>query len=189
LKKLFARFVAWLGGGWTMENNIPKDMKKCVIVAAPHTSNWDFIYGLAGLWILGNRIRYLIKKEVMVPPLSWFIKWSGGIPVDRSKNNNMTQELVDLLDGNEDLFLLFPAEGTRSYVNKWKTGFYKVALETGLPIVLGYLDFEKRTGGYGAWFQPTGDKKKDFEFIEEFYKTKKGKHPEKYNPLVFEREE
>jgi len=188
LKKLIARLVFFLGGGWKMKYDIPKDIKKCVVVAAPHTSNWDFIYGLAGLWILGNNLKYLIKKEVFVPPLSWFLKWSGGIPVDRTQKNNLTEELVSVLEKNDELFLLFPAEGTRSYVKKWKTGFYRVAVDTDLPLVLGYLDFEKKEGGYGAWLMPTGDMEADFKKIEEFYKDKKGKHPEKYNPQIFERE-
>ena len=170
-----------------MNYDIPRDMKKCVLVAAPHTSNWDFIFGMAGLWILGNKVRYLIKKEVFVPPLSWFLKWSGGIPVDRSQKNNLTEKLIGMLKEDKELFLLFPPEGTRSYVKKWRTGFYRVAMDTDLPIVLGYLDFETKQGGYGDWFKPSGNMKEDFLKIEEFYKTKKGKHPEKYNPLIFER--
>lgn len=171
-----------------MKYEIPRDFKKCVLVAAPHTSNWDFIYGLAGLWILGNKVRYLIKKEVFVPPLSWFLKWSGGIAVDRSKNNQLTEDLIQMLKENDELFLLFPPEGTRSYVKKWKTGFYRVAVDTNLPLVLGFMDYQKREAGYGKCFTPSGDMQADLLIIEEFYKNIKGKHPEKYNPLIFERD-
>jgi 1-acyl-sn-glycerol-3-phosphate acyltransferase len=188
MKYWLGRFVLWLGGGWKMKDELPPDLKKCVLVAAPHTSNWDFVFGLAGLFVMKPKVRYLIKKEVWIWPFSEFLKWSGGIPVDRSKPNHLTDTLIEMLNNNEELFLLFPPEGTRSWVPKWKTGFYRVALDTELPLVLGYLDFKTKIGGYKEWFMPSGNKKEDFDRMEAYYADKTGKHPEKFNKQFYIRD-
>ncbi len=188
MKSLIGKLILWLGGRWKVVNNLPADMKKAVLVAAPHTSNWDFVYGLAALWVLGSKMKYLIKKEVWIFPFSLFLKWSGGIPVDRSAPHELTRDLINMLERSDELFLLFPPEGTRSRVKKWKTGFYHVAMDTKLPIVMGFMDFSTRECGYGDWFKPTGNKVEDFTRLENNYKDMKGKHPELYNPVIFERE-
>ena len=171
-----------------MNMGLPSHIRKGVLVAAPHTSNWDFIVGLAGLFVMKTKLRYLIKKEVWVFPFSIFLKWSGGIPVDRSQPNQLTDDLIALLNNSEELFLLFPPEGTRSRVKKWKTGFYRVAIDTKQPLVLGYLDFKRKEGGYEEYFVPSGDLHADLEKMEKYYDGIVGKHPEKFNPEFYVRE-
>ncbi|MBD81281.1 MAG: glycerol acyltransferase [Crocinitomicaceae bacterium] len=185
MKKLFYKLVLWYGG-WTVINEVPTDLKKCITIGAPHTSNWDFVYALPGLEELKiYRFRYLIKKEFFFWPFSWLFNATGGIAVDRSKRNDLTNYLKELIEKEEEIYLLFPPEGTRSKVERWKTGFYYTALETNLPIILAFLDYEKRVMGFGKVLYPTGDFNKDFTVIQDFYKDKKGKNPKNYNPQIF----
>lgn len=186
MKTLFYKFVVWYGR-WKFVNVIPPEVKKCVLIGAPHTSNWDFVYALPCMDQMGIKgLRYLIKKEFFFWPFSWLFNATGGIAVDRSKNNDLTAQLKMLIDENERIYLMFPPEGTRSRVDRWKTGFYYTALDTGLPIVLGFLDFESRNCGFGKIVYPTGDFNKDFQIIQDFYKDLKGKVPENYNPQIFQ---
>lgn len=108
--------------------------------------------------------------------------------MDRSQPNQLTDDLIALLNNSEELFLLFPPEGTRSRVKKWKTGFYRVAIDTKLPLVLGYLDFKRKEGGYEEYFVPSGDLHADLEKMEKYYDGIVGKHPEKFNPEFYVRE-
>lgn len=175
-------------GGWRIQNDLKEDIQKAVIIGAPHTSNWDFVYALPALHFLRiTPLRYLIKKEFFFWPLSWLFFATGGIPVDRSKKNDLTARLKRMLKEKERIFLLFPPEGTRSWVKRWKTGFYYTAIDTELPIILGYMDYEKRILGFGKAIYPSGDFEKDFAEIEEFYRDIVGGNPEKYNPVIFER--
>lgn len=104
---------------------------------------------------------------------------SGGIPVDRSKHNNLVDSMVAMFTEREDLILMIPAEGTRSYVKEWKSGFYHTAMGAKVPIVLGYLDYAKKEAGFGDLFYPTGDYAKDLVAIQNFYRKVTAKHPEK----------
>jgi 1-acyl-sn-glycerol-3-phosphate acyltransferase len=185
MKKLFYKLVLWWGG-WKIVNKVPPEIKKCVLIGAPHTSNWDFVYALPAMDKMGVKgLRYLIKKEFFYWPFTWLFNATGGIPVDRSKKNDLTAQLKKMIAENDQIYLLFPPEGTRSRVERWRTGFYYTALDTKLPIVLGFMDFEKRECGFGKLFYPTGDFNADFEEIERFYRNIKGKNPENYNPKIF----
>jgi 1-acyl-sn-glycerol-3-phosphate acyltransferase len=176
-------FVWWFKvKGWKIDNSIPPGVRKAVVIAAPHTSNWDFVYALATFRLLDIKVRYLIKQEVYRFPLKRLIDATGGIPVKRNSNTKLVDTFIQELNNAEDLFLMIPAEGTRSLVKKWKSGFYHAAMGANVPVLLGYLDFEKKTAGFGKVVNITGDREKDMQIIREFYKNIKGKHPEKFDP-------
>jgi 1-acyl-sn-glycerol-3-phosphate acyltransferase len=173
-----ARFIIWLLG-WKIDKHSPEGVKKCVIVMGPHTSNWDFIIGRLAFVSYGIRAKFLIKKEAFVPVFGWFLKRMGGIPVDRSKNNNITDQAVKMFEEEDELYLVFTPEGTRKYNPKWKRGFYYIAQKAQVPIYIGYMDYEKKIGGFHSLFQPTGDVDKDIAYIKEVLSQFKGKYPEK----------
>ncbi len=176
--KLLARLYYWLIG-WKTEGNVPPHIKKCVMVAAPHTSNWDGPIAITAFILLDIKARFLVKKELFKFPLNLVIKAFGGIPVNRTKKTNMVDSMVALFDNYKELVLLIPPEGTRGYVKEWKSGFYYVALNAGLPIMLGYLDYKRKIAGIGPAFYPTGDFQKDLVEIKKFYKTITPRYPEK----------
>jgi 1-acyl-sn-glycerol-3-phosphate acyltransferase len=165
--------------GWTVGSQLDPSVKKCVLVAAPHTSNWDYPIAMAILYSCGMRIRFLAKKSLFNFPLGILMRATGGIPVDRSKHTNMVDAMINSLRKNDELILLIPAEGTRSYVKEWKSGFYHTAIGAGVPIVLGYLDYGKKVAGFGDLFYPTGDYQKDLLSIQNFYRQFAAKYPEK----------
>jgi 1-acyl-sn-glycerol-3-phosphate acyltransferase len=175
------RFSKWVLKicGWKMDYNIPKGVDRCVLVSAPHTSNWDFVWGRLTMWSYGIHVKLIIKKEAFFFPLGWFLKRIGGIPVNRKGGpKNVTDQITKLFDENEKLCVMFTPEGTRSYNPNWKRGFYFIALKAQVPIYLGYMDYEKKIGGISHAFHPTGDVEKDIEEIKGFYKNYKGKYPE-----------
>lgn len=167
--------------GWDTSGAIPPDIKKAIIIVAPHTSYWDFVIGRLTFWGSKVKIRILIKKEVFVFPLGFLLKNLGGLPVDRGKKNNMIDEVVRLFDEAESLVVVITPEGTRRLVRQWKKGFYLIALAAKVPIALGYIDYANKKGGVGPVLYPCGDYEKDMVFINEFYHDKTGKHPEKFN--------
>jgi 1-acyl-sn-glycerol-3-phosphate acyltransferase len=167
--------------GWTCENEVPPELKKYVLIGAPHTSNYDFIFGICALSIMKLKTVYLAKKQLFVFPIKWIFTSTGGIPVDRSKKGNMVNMVVEMLRENKHMIVLIPPEGTRGKVERWKTGFYHAAVNAGVPIVLGYLDYSRKKGGLGQVFYPTGNIKADFEVIKDFYRNIKGRHPEKFD--------
>ena len=175
--------------GWRIEGNFSPDVKKCVVVAAPHTSNWDFVLGRAALYVLGINVKYLIKKSFFVFPLNLFFKFTGGIAVDRSKHNNLVDALADLFNHYKDLKIMITPEGTRTRVDKWKTGFYHVARKAGVPVVFGFLDYRHKIAGVGPTYYLTGNFNRDMAYIQQFYQDKNAKFPEKFNKKIFQPEE
>lgn len=168
--------------GWKMTGRLPEDVKTAVFIAAPHTSNWDFVFGRAGLYQLGiKKINFLIKKELFKFPLGPIIRVLGAIPVDRRKNNNAISEVGKMFKQNKNLFLLITPEGTRKLVTQWKKGYYQIAMNAEVPIVLTYVDYGIKEGGIGPILYPTGNYEEDFKFISDFYKTKTAKFPENFN--------
>lgn len=149
------------------------------MVAAPHTSNWDFIYARAAFYMMNVPLRYTIKKEFMVFPFGPLLKAMGALPIDRSKNNKMVDAMVSLFqEHQEDMCVLVTPEGTRKYQPRWRRGFYYVALGANVPIVLGYLDYAKKEAGIGPTIYPSGDVDADIEKIQAFYRTKTARFPE-----------
>jgi 1-acyl-sn-glycerol-3-phosphate acyltransferase len=180
ITKLFAWWFNFKG--WKVGENIPPDIHKAVVVAAPHTSNWDFVYSLATFRILGLKVNYLAKKELFKFPLKYLLNSTGAIPVERSKSHNLVDAMVSMFRQHERLYLLAAAEGTRKKVGKWKSGFYHVAMGAGVPVMLGYLDYEKKIAGFGPVMHLTGDKERDMAVIREFYRKVRGRNPEKFDP-------
>jgi 1-acyl-sn-glycerol-3-phosphate acyltransferase len=181
LRKLIAD--AWLRAfGWKIEDRVP-DVEKAVIVAAPHTSNWDLPFGLAVAWHLGLRLQWVGKHTLFKPPFGWFMRALGGIPVDRRASRGTVEALVTAMNEREKLMLAVAAAGTRRHAARWKTGFYWAAVGAKVPIVLGYLDYATKRGGLGKAFVPTGDLHRDFQAIREFYAPMRGKHPERQGEI------
>ena len=170
---LFARLV-----GWTFDPKPTNKIKKAVVVVGPHTSNWDFIVGKIAFMHYGIQGKFLIKKELFFFPFGILLKKMGGIPVNRSKNNRLTDQAVSFFDQSEELFLVFTPEGTRSYNPNWKKGFYYIAQKANVPIYLAYVDFENKKGGFHSIFEPTGNIDEDIKSIKKILSQFKGKIPE-----------
>jgi 1-acyl-sn-glycerol-3-phosphate acyltransferase len=164
------------GTGWQAEGAIPTE-KKYVLIAAPHTSNWDLFYLLAFAEHFEQRISFMMKHTVFRGPLGPIFRGLGGIPIRRDRRGNLVKEMVEAFGQRERFALVVPAEGTRSRVPYWKSGFYAIAREAGVPIILSYLDFGRRRGGFGPAIWPSGDVRADMDRIRAFYADKKGKHP------------
>lgn len=172
-----SRFIIRLLG-WTIDERTPEDLKQCVIAVGPHTSNWDFILGRLAFRHYGVKGKFLIKKEAFFFPLGYFLKAIGGIPVDRKKNNKLTDYAVSLFKEHEILYLVFAPEGTRSYNPNWKKGFYYIALKAEVPIYVCYLDYVNKKGGFDQIYVPTGDVEYDIKKIKSIMGQYKGKYPE-----------
>jgi 1-acyl-sn-glycerol-3-phosphate acyltransferase len=175
IAKLYFRWI-----GWKIVGVDPTQLKRCVVVAAPHTSNYDYPIALSVFYTLNMRVKFLAKKQLFSFPLGLLMRATGGIAVDRGKKSNLVDYMVGLFAQQTELCLLIPPEGTRSAVREWKTGFYHVAVAAQVPILLGYLDYAKKTAGFGQVFHPTGDLEADMRVIKEFYKTIAPKYPDKY---------
>jgi len=174
-QKLFAR-VCLLISGWKLEGEIP-DLRKCVIIGAPHTSNWDFFFGMVYKLYYGLNIHFLIKKELFRFPFRWVFHYIGGIPVDRRKHDNLVEQLGEKMINSECFYLAIAPEGSRKAVMVWKRGFYHIAKKAGVPIVLGYMDYRRRVVGVGPVFYPRNDIEKDMKEIALFYSTIQAKYP------------
>ena len=164
--------------GWNVDKHTPEGVDKCVVVVGPHTSNWDFIIGKLAFMNYRVPVKFLIKKEAFVFPFGWALKAMGGIPVDRKKNNNLTETAVKYFEESDRMFMLFTPEGTRSYNPKWKKGFYYIAERAKVPIYIGYVDYKKKIGGFHSVFTPTGDVDADIQYIKDILKQFPGKYPE-----------
>lgn len=186
---LFKRFctLAWSIRGWKIDPNLPEGIDRCVMLGAPHTSNWDMIYTIAAFVYLKIPYRFTIKKEWMRFPFNLLIIPLGGIGIDRSpkkegeKRKSMVEAMVELFEQNNKLALVVTPEGTRSKRTEWKTGFYWVAHNSKVPIALSYLDYKERIGGIGKLIHTSGDMEADLKEIMAFYKHKNAKHPKNFS--------
>ncbi len=166
--------------GWTIKVQVDEP-KKSVICVAPHTSNWDFPIGKLSYLALGREASFLIKKSWFFFPMGYFFDAMGGIPVDRSKKSSITDLMADEFQKREHFHLAITPEGTRSLVDKWKMGFYHIAVKAGVPIQLAYLDYGKKEMGIMDIFYPTGDENADLEKIQHYYSNISARFPEKFN--------
>lgn len=171
-----ARFLFWLTG-WKIEGEVHRP-EKFVLISAPHTSYWDAFVLLTAAYLFRVKISWYVKSEAFIFPLSVLIRYMGGIPIYRSKRSNMVAQAVEDFASRERLILAVPPEGTRGRVSYWKTGFYHIARNAGVPLVLGYVDFGRKVAGLGPAFVPTGDIAADFEVFREFYTHVTPKYPE-----------
>lgn len=176
--------LKWIGqtylklNGWRLEGAKPQ-YDQCVVIACPHTSNWDLPYMLAAAWVYDVRLRWLGKKEIFKPPFAGLMKAMGGLPVDRSKHNNLVDQIVEMLKTAEgELMIVVPPSGTRTRREYWKSGFYHMAHGAGVPVVPGFLDYEGKRAGFGEPIFLTGDMRADMDRLRAFYADKRGRFPE-----------
>lgn len=163
--------------GWTPDIRPVPD--KCVLIGAPHTSNWDFPIALLLMRVIGIEGHWIAKHTVFRWPIGWFMRKLGGLPVDRTASHNFVDQIVQLFEERDRLVITIAPEGTRKKTAHWKTGFYYIALGAGVPILLGYLDYPSRRGGIGPAIEPSGDLEADLETMRVFYADKTGRHPTK----------
>jgi len=169
--------------GWKTSGELPRE-EKYIIIVAPHTSNWDLFYGFILAFALKLDARYIAKKELFRGLFSPLMKWTGGIPIDRLLSSHIVEQMASIFKEREKFLLALAPEGTRHRKDCWKSGFYNIALNAHVPILLAFIDYSSKTGGAGPLIYPTGDLEKDMNIIRNFYLTVKGKYPENTTPVV-----
>ncbi|MCF8231078.1 MAG: lysophospholipid acyltransferase family protein [Bacteroidales bacterium] len=179
--KTISRFLLRLMGWRIREDSVP-DVRKAVILVAPHTSNKDFLIGRLAFNMLDIKAAFLIKKEAFFFPVGGILRKIGGVPVSRNRKTNLVDQLSRYFSHSEELMLVVTPEGTRSYVKKWKRGFYYIALKANVPIILSYIDYARKEGGMGKVIYPSGDIEKDFAEIVNFYQGITARYPEDFCP-------
>jgi 1-acyl-sn-glycerol-3-phosphate acyltransferase len=168
--------------GWTVKGNLPPDGNKSVLIAAPHTSNWDLPYTLMVAFALRLHIYWIGKEQLFKPPFRGLMRWLGGIPVQRETANNLVAASVAAIKAaSGPLQLIVPPEGTRSNTRYWKTGFYYIAVGAQVPIVMAYMDYKKKISGLGPVFHPSGNIELDMAKIKAFYAPFKGKNADQFH--------
>jgi 1-acyl-sn-glycerol-3-phosphate acyltransferase len=173
----------WIGqaflrtAGWKMKGERPF-VERYVFIAAPHTSNWDLAFLLALAQIYGIRVSWMGKDTLFRWPLGVLMRKLGGIPVRRDRTNDLVAQMVSAIQQSDSIALTVPVEGTRGYTPHWKSGFYHIARGAQAPVVMGFLDYERRRGGFGPEMSLTGDIRSDMDEIRAFYRDKRGRHPD-----------
>lgn len=175
----FAKFILWVFG-WKVDQDLPKE-KSYIIVIAPHTSNLDFLVGRLVIGSLRVPQRLLMKKEMFFFPLKYLLKSLGAMPIDRKASVKMVDYIVEMFKEKDDFVFAITPEGTRSFVKKWKTGFYHIATKANVPIALGKIDYKKKEAGLSKVIYPCGDFDKDFKEIIEYLNGVTARNPELYN--------
>ncbi|MFW2390139.1 MAG: lysophospholipid acyltransferase family protein [Polyangiales bacterium] len=184
----------WIGNtflrvaGWEKRGERPP-VDRYVIIAAPHTSNWDMPFMLAAAFVYDIPVRWMGKHTLFKAPFGPFFKALGGIPIIRHRPGGVVGQMVEHFANNESLVLMVPAEGTRSHVDYWKSGFYHIARGANVPVVLSFLDFGKKVTGIGPAIELTGDYTADMDKIREFYSGMQGLHPEKVGVMRLREED
>jgi 1-acyl-sn-glycerol-3-phosphate acyltransferase len=176
-----AHFILCRLLNWRITGKIPSSLKKAVIIVAPHTSLWDFVYGRFAFWILDINVRFMINEKYFKWPLGWLLTVLGGQPVKQTRLTRLLHEIFNHFERNNSFFLVITPEGTRKLVKRWKKGFYQIAVENHVPIIMAFIDYKDKKGGLGPVFYPTGDFKTDIKEIENFYRRFHAKYPEHYN--------
>jgi 1-acyl-sn-glycerol-3-phosphate acyltransferase len=167
--------------GWRIEGQLPPEAARSVFIAAPHTSNWDLPYTLMVAFVLRLNIRWMGKASLFRRPFGPLMRWLGGIAVDRSKSTNLVAASAQaIVDAKGPLQLVVPPEGTRGKTRHWKTGFYYIALEARVPIILAYMDYSRKVSGLGPVFTPTGDVDADLAVIKRFYAPIRGRRADQF---------
>lgn len=162
--------------GWRVAGELPA-LQRYVLIGAPHTSNWDFPLMLMAVLVANLDVHWMGKHTLFRRPFNRLMRWLGGMPIDRSQANDTVAQIIDQYGRGDPLVVLIPPEGTRSQVQRWKTGFYHIASGAGVPIVLGFIDARSKTIGFGPLFYPTGNLDTDLQAIQSFYADKTGLRP------------
>ncbi|WJG07778.1 lysophospholipid acyltransferase family protein [Aliiglaciecola sp. LCG003] len=184
IPRLGNRFSRWLGKtvlkskGWRFEGEFP-DNPKLVVCVAPHTSNWDFVIGLAVAFCLKLKISFFGKHSIFIPPFSWLLKRWGGIPIERSKSHGVVTQMIETVKSTDKILLCLAPEGTRSQVYPWKSGFLHIAHHANVPVLLIGLDYQRKTIVLGPVFVPTEDTAAEMQKVYDFYAKVHPKYPSK----------
>jgi 1-acyl-sn-glycerol-3-phosphate acyltransferase len=185
LQRAHSRFAAWLGrvsmglSGWRFEGEVP-DVPKLVLIVAPHTSNWDFLVGLQGKLALRLGGTFIGKHTLFRWPLGIVMRWLGGIPVNRGAAAGFASEVARVMKGARQMTVVLAPEGTRKLIPQWKSGFYRIAVEAGAPILPVGFDYTRKVVFFAPLFHPTGDYEKDLPLLRAHYRAEMGKKPENY---------
>lgn len=169
--------------GWQVVGTLP-DACKYVVIAAPHTSNWDFPLMILAAISLGVKPYWMVKDNAIRWPVAGIARWLGALPINRRSKNNMVEQVAQTFAQYERLIVIVPPEGTRKRTPRWKSGFYHIAVQANVPILLSFLDFGRKEAGIGPLFYPTGDFEADMREIERFYKDKTAKFPHERSPVL-----
>lgn len=166
---MLSKFIFTKLMGWKLVNDFPKKLKKYVVIAAPHTSWQDFPIGVLARNTSGIQINFIGKNSLFKGPFGFLFRKLGGVPVDRSKSNNLVEAIVQVFDEKEQFRLALSPEGTRKKVDKWKTGFYYIAKGAKVPVVMATIDYGKKQVKLSEPYHPTDNKEKDFEYFQSFF--------------------
>ena len=161
--------------GWKVIGQVP-DLKKLIVIVAPHTSNWDFPVGVLARGVVDRQIRYLGKKELFNPPFGWIFRALGGYPVDRKQSQSMVDQVVDIFNEKDSFLLAMAPEGTRSQVKNWRTGFYHMAVKAKVPIQPIGFDYPKKQVEIMELFYPVGSIAHDLPIIQQQFSRFRGKN-------------
>ena len=164
--------------GWTIKGNVP-DEERIVLIAAPHTSNWDFVLAMLAIFGLNIKLRWLGKHSIFKPGFKNFFEWLGGIPVYRDNPSTLIESIVDIVKKEKSIVIAMTPEGTRKKVKRWKTGFLRIAKQTQSKILLISIDATTKNIEIGKIFNPTGDNEEDLAFIQKYYSSFRGINPQK----------
>lgn len=173
----------WLGKivlgsfGWQIIGSIPNE-ERILIVAAPHTSNWDFIIAIAALFALNVNVKWLGKDSLFITGIAWFFKWLGGIPVNRKNPSSLIEYVVQTVEKEKGLIIGVAPEGSRKKVGRWKSGFLRIAKQTEAKILFLSIDAPAKTLKIGEIFEPSGDNESDISFVMNYFKQFKGINPD-----------
>jgi len=180
IKRWFGKAMLKLFG-WKVKGEFPSEIKKFVLIQAPHTSNMDFYVGHLYNFMVNMHPTVIIKKELFVFPLNLILRALGGIPIDRKSTKGFVEQISEQFDKKEIFRLVFTPEGTRKKNGKWKNGFLRVAYAAKVPIVMTFIDYEKKELGVFGVYEPTNDMETDMQNIKNYYKDVKGKHPDQFS--------
>ena len=176
MRSLYIILFKWTG--WKIIGDIPEDLNKYVMIIAPHTSFHDFFIGYGARGIKRLKTHFVAKKELFWFPLGPILKWMGGYPVDRKKNERLVDRVVEIFNSKDTFSIALAPEGTRKKVPRLRSGFYHIAKNAGIPIVMVGFDYKKKTVEIRDPIFPGANKENDFQFMWEYYRGVTGKHPE-----------
>jgi len=186
MKKIFITIIFKLFG-WQIKGQFPK-INKFLAIGGPHTSNWDFPIMLGVKIYFNLKLSYIGKHTLFKGPFGWFFRLCGGIPVDRNKRNNFVKQMAQEFEKRSHFFLAMSPSGTRNFTERWKSGFYYIALEANVPILLTYLCFKTKVAGIGPLITPSGDIKSDMQIIRDFYTPLQGRFPKRVSKIIVKEE-
>jgi len=186
ITRSFAQLFLW-ATGWQVTGTKPT-ARRFVLIAAPHTSNWDLAYLLAFAQVFDVKVSWMGKHTLFRGPMGWVMRKLGGISVRRDRSNDLVTQLAEVINQSDSMALTVPAEGTRGYTPYWKSGFYHIAVKAGVPIVMSYLDWPRKCGGFGPELLPSGRVRDDMDEVRAFYAGKQGRFPSRAGEIRLKEE-